>query len=281
MMFDLPPHLFFPLAVLSAYLLYGAVLYSFGGTHGKERALDVWHRGGVGFLLFAAATVITIALGAAVTFFISQASAAFKTPQVAGEFKPVCLSHFTDRDYLRAVEKAYQCAVGVYRRYFDAIASGYGSIFTATALTGVLVITGGYSMGLSQAAMPYSSAATSALLALAAAVAATYVTYGFVLLMGLGAVLVAEEKTRHLGALILGVAAGFPPALAGGADVLQTIKVPEVDWSKYILFSSLIGVAADAAAVAAVTVTALSVAAAAAYAISRIFDHAGAHLAIE
>ncbi|RFA92825.1 hypothetical protein [Pyrobaculum aerophilum] len=266
------PHLI-PLAIISLYLLYGALLYSFGGAHGRERAYAVWHSGMIGIALYAGALVLGYALGAVINYYASVSGV---TPNCLAKFQPGNLTEI----YKPAVN-ATQCAVDVYRRHYEAIVGSYGWLFGVSALTGILVITGPYSMGLFQAALPFSAAATSALMALGAAMAACVLTLGFTLLLPLGAIAVTSERTRNAGALLLGAGIAFPPVLAGGADVLSGVSTVYISPHQYILFGELAKVTGHVALIVAIVTVTLLVASAASYALSRVFDHAGAHIAVE
>ncbi|MEM4438909.1 MAG: hypothetical protein QW680_09820 [Pyrobaculum sp.] len=266
------PHLI-PLAVLSLYLLYGGLLYSFGGAHGRERAYAVWHSGLIGAALYAGALVLGYALGAVVQYYATVSGI---TPNCLSYFKPADLDKIYD-----AAANAMQCAVRVYWSHYDAIASSYGWVFGVSAAAGILVITGPYSMGLFQAAMPFSAAATSALMALGTAMAACVLTLGFTLLLPIGAILVTSERTRNWGAAILGAGVAMPPVMAGGADALSRVSTVFIWPHQYILFGELAKVTGHVALIAGIVAMTLLVASAAAYALSRIFDHAGAHIAVE
>lgn len=266
------PHLI-PLAVLSLYLLYGGILYSFGGAHGRERAYAVWHSGLIGAALYAGALVLGYALGAVVQYYATVSGI---TPNCLSYFQPAALDKIHD-----AATNAMQCAVRVYWRHFNAISESYGWVFGISTLAGITVILSAYSMALFQAAMPFSAAATSALVALGAAMAGANLSLGFALLLPIGAIMVSNEKTRNIGSLILGAGIAFPAVLAAGADVLAQIPTVHIWAWQYILLGELVKAAGHAALIAAVISITLLVASAAAYAISRIFDHVGAHIAIE
>mgnify|MGYP001770630559 CR=1 FL=1 len=262
-----------PIIVFSAYAIYGALLYSFGGAHGRERAYAVWHSAFISAALYATAVAMGYVLGALIQYYVSISGV---TPRCLSYFQPAGLEQVYN-----AASQATRCAADVFQRHFNAIAESYGWIFGVSTVTGILVVLSAYSMGLFQAAMPFSAVATSALVALGAATAATQLTLGFALLLPIGAILVTYERTRPIGALLLGAGIAFPAVLAGGADVLAQTPTTYIWFWKYLLLGELVKEAGHVAYIAAVTTMTLLLASAATYAISRIYDHAGAHLSVE
>ncbi|MGC9171123.1 MAG: hypothetical protein ACP5HD_10360 [Thermoproteus sp.] len=267
--------LFSAVAVFSGYALYASLLYLVGGAREREEARRAAERAVVSALLFALAFTIGGLVGQAASIYA----------KAAGLQSAACLSEFGGGadiyKYIEAGRKALACAAATYRQYFDNLSDTLAWLYGVTTATGIPIITSPYSAGLFQVSLPFSTAATSALAALGAAEAAAYVAQGFLALAPLGALLVAFERTRNWGALLLGAAASLPPSLAGGADALRAFVEPPVLRLEYVDWGGVVKAAGSASAIAVVVTLALGVATAATYAASRAFDEVGAHLSVE
>ena len=251
-----------------AYAAYGALLWSMGGR-GRDEARQVWLRSAVAALTVAFALLASVWVGYAVGLYLQ-----------ASNSTAVCLEPLRSAapdlnlaGYASAVNKALSCADGVLKAKFSELKGTYTQVFEVAAATGLFPLTSAYSMGLFQVSMPFSGAASSALTAIAVAEAAVAIARGFVLLMGLGAVLLAAERLEALGALILAAGMVYPAALAGLADQLSRFSFgwSPLDWG------GLVDLTAEAARAAAYTALALSLAtagvAAVAYALSKVPQH--------
>ena len=284
--FPLIGYAFIPIA---AYAGYGLLLWMMGG-HGREEARAVWLRS-----VIAAATV-TFALLASV--WVGYAVGLYMSVTNAADAEVKCLSHFknaTDLNlvkYSAAVDEALKCASKEFQSKFDALKEVYINVFRASAIAGAVPVVSSWGMGIFQAAMPMSGAASGALMALAVAMAAVKVVYGFVLLMGLGAFHLATERLSPLGALILAVGMVFPAALAGAADAIKEIPLHSsnpLEWVASILgglwraldWGALIDDTKYAALITTYIATALSLASAATAAVTYALSRVAQHLSIE
>jgi hypothetical protein len=102
-------------------------------------------------------------------------------------------------------------------------------------------------------------------------------------LLPLGAVLVTYEKTRHLGAWLLAVSVVAPIVLAAGADVLITAVDPlHIAAIAGKVTPAFAFISADPLLEAMIMLGLIGlVLGVVTYAASRLFDHAGASLALE
>lgn len=285
--FPLLGYAFIPIA---AYAAYGLLLWMMGG-HGREEARAVWLRS-----VIAAATV-TFALLASV--WVGYAVGVYVNATNAADAEVRCLAHFKNATadlnlyaYSAAVDQALKCADSEFQSKFSALKEVYINVFRASAIAGAVPVVSSWGMGVFQAAMPMSGAASGALMALAVAMAAVKVVYGFVLLMGLGAFLLATERLSPLGALILAVGMVFPAALAGAADAIKGIPFHSKDFGQWVLsilgglwrsldWGALVDDTRNAAAITAYIATALSLASAATAAVSYALSRVAQHLSIE
>lgn len=182
--------------------------------------------------------------------------------------------------YAEAVDKALRCATQIFAAKFDQIRSSYSAVFETAFATGVVGITSSYSMGLFQAAMPYSGAASGALLALSAAKAVADVAYALALLLGLAAVLIATDRLAPLGGAIAGGAMALPPALAAVADAIRNIDA-SVGALSYIDWSGLVAATANATTITVYVAVALSLASTAAAAVAYALTKVPAYLSFD
>jgi hypothetical protein len=122
------------------------------------------------------------------------------------------------------------------------------------------------------------TAATTILISAAVYAVAAAMAYSWPALLPVGAVLVTYERTRNLGAWLLAVSVVAPVVLAAGADVLKSAvdpaKLPGIRAATPTGAVSLI----QAMTLLGLIGLVLSVLT---YAASRLFDHAGASLALE
>lgn len=275
------------LAVLAPVLvifLYGLYLWNWGGAHGKEEAIDTWRRGAVAGLLAASVFVIPVFVGTAIGIYQQASNASLN-----------CLSHLKINkvdpnleSYTSAVPRAMQCAAQKFDQAYKRIADTYTNLFQTSTATGIFAVTGSLSMGLFQIALPFSGAASGALIALTAAKVAAYVAIAFAALAGLGAALIATERLQTLGAVIVAGAMAMPPALAGLADAVDPSKIPHsegvlgalgnlnvFDWGRFVFGTGAV------AEIAAYTALALSVMIAATAAVSYALSKVPQHLSVE
>lgn len=258
---------FFPVL---GYFAYGALLWVLGGARGREEAWAVWHRAVVIALVTAFAYFSPVLLGKAVQFYISQ----------TGRAGP-CLSELASAaGSLEQYSPAgpLSCAINTFEGLFDEIKKTYVDVFATTTITGLFPLTSSYSMSLFQIAMPFSGAASGALISLGVAAAASYIAAGFAFIAALGAFLLATGKLETLGALIVAVAIAFPPALAAAADVVRNLYNPS--WPT-LNWGNLVDLTASLATITAYIAAALSIAGAATAAITYALSKLPQHLSVE
>ncbi len=182
------------------------------------------------------------------------------------------------QDFGANVQTALRVAEQTYRSYVEAawvILAGY---MAAVVGTGILPWTSPVSMAIMNALAYIVTAATTILISAAVYAVAAAMAYGWPALLPVGAVLVTYERTRNLGAWLLALSVVAPVVLAAGADVLKSAVPPSalpdlrtatpsgaVPLIQAMVLLGLIGL----------VLTVLT------YAASRLFDHAGAHLALD
>ncbi|AFA38659.1 hypothetical protein Pogu_0632 [Pyrobaculum oguniense TE7] len=277
------------LAVLSpvlAIFLYGLYLWTIGTPQQREHAVDVWIRGVVAGALAASVFFIPPLIGTAIIDIYTAAGgeAGNCLAPLRVDFDPNLAR------YVHGVENAMKCAIEVYEQTYRRIADTYTNLFQTSTVSGIFAVTSSLSMGIFQIALPFSGAASGALIALTAAKVAAYVAIAFAALAGLGAVLIATERMQTLGAVIVAGAMAMPPVLAGLADAIEPLaeKIPHAqgvlgaisnlnffDWGKYVYGTGAV------AEISAYTALALSVMAAAVAAISYALSRVPQHLSVE
>jgi hypothetical protein len=188
-------------------------------------------------------------------------------------------------DFGANVQAALGIAEGTYRIY--AIESGavLGAYSGAVVATGVTHWTSPISMAILNVYAFLVTGVTTVLLSSAVYAVAAVLARTWPALLPVGAVLVTYEKTRHLGAWLLAVSVVAPVVLIAGADVLRSAVGPgkiaalasavtpffAFSFQYYdSLFKAMIMLGLIGLTLGVVT-----------YAASRLFDHAGASLALE
>jgi len=263
------------LAVLGAMAAYGAILWLMGVRRLREEAVDVFLHAVFGAALFAVALVIG---GLAV-----QAASAYY--QHAG-VKPTCFNAAGQpqwlEDYGRWVSAAVRCAAGNFSKYADAAAATLSDMLTGVAVLGVLPVVQQFAFSFMQLLFVVATAATSLMAASIAATAAGWLlgNVAGMLLLSLAAIAVTHERTRVLGAIVLGVATAAP-VLVALADTLMAKWPPDsvrlTGWHNIVTFWDWGAVVDKAKAIYETAVTAgiglsifIAVAAAVAYLFSRV-----------
>ncbi len=189
------------------------------------------------------------------------------------------------QDFGGKVQAALSVAEQTYKSFATECGVVLGAYAGAVIATGVVPWTAPVSMAILNVYAFLVTAATTVLLSSAVYAVAATLARTWPLLLPIGAVLTTYERTRNLGAWLLAVSVVAPIVLAAGADVLRAavnpgqiaalagVVTPFFAFSfqhvdallKAMIISGLIGLV--------LTVMA--------YATSRIFDHAGAHLALD
>jgi len=181
-------------------------------------------------------------------------------------------------DFGGNVQTALSIAASTYRSYVGAAWDILAGYMAAVVGTGILPWTSPVSMAIMNALAYVVTAATTILISAAVYAVAAAMAYGWPAFSSIGAVLTTYERTRNLGAWLLALSVVAPVVLAAGADVLKSLVNPgnlpgihtvtptgAVSLIEAMVLLGLIGLV-------------LSVST---YAASRLFDHAGAHLALE
>ena len=183
------------------------------------------------------------------------------------------------------VQAALSIAEGTYKSYAAESGVVLGAYAGAVVATGLTHWTAPISMAILNVYAFLVTGVTTVLLSSAVYAVAMVLARTWPALLPVGAVLVTYEKTRHLGAWLLAVSVVAPIVLVAGADVLRSavgpgeiaalagmvtpffvFSFPYVDsLLKAMIILGLIGLTLG-------VVT---------YAASRLFDHAGASLALE
>jgi hypothetical protein len=187
------------------------------------------------------------------------------------------------QDFGTNVQVALSVAEETYRSYATSSGAILAAYAGAVVATGLTHWTSPISMAILNVYAYLVTAATTVLLSSAVYAVAAALARTWPALLPLGAVLVTYEKTRHLGAWLLAVSVVAPIVLAAGADVLITAVDPlhiAAIAGKVTPFFAFIS--ADPLLEAMIMLGLIGlVLGVVTYAASRLFDHAGASLALE
>jgi len=264
------------IAVLGAMATYGAILWLMGIRRLREEAVEVFLHAVFGAVLFAVALVI----GAVA---VQAAEAYYDYAKV----KPMCFNITRQlpqwlRDYPNWVGNATSCAAGYFSKYADAAAATLSDMLSGVAVLGVLPVVQQFAFSFMQLLFVVASAATSLIAASIAARVASLLlgNVAGMLLLTLAAIAVTHERTRVLGAIVLGVATAAP-VLVALADTLMTQRPPDslkiTGWQNIFTFWDWGAVVDKGKAIYEAAVTAgiglsifVAVAAAVAYLFSRV-----------
>ena len=189
------------------------------------------------------------------------------------------------QDFGTNMQVALGIAEGTYKSYAAESGLVLGAYAGAVVATGVTHWTAPISMAILNVYAFLVTGVTTVLLSSAVYAVAMVLARTWPALLPLGAVLVTYEKTRHLGAWLLAVSVVAPVVLIAGADVLRSAVGPGQTAAlasavtpffafsfPYFesLFKAMIMLGLIGLVLGVVT-----------YAASRLFDHAGASLALE
>ena len=182
------------------------------------------------------------------------------------------------QDFGANVQTALSIAAGTYQSYVGAAWEILAGYMASVVGTGILPWTAAVSMAIMNGLAYIVTAATTVLISAAVYAVAAAMAYGWPAFLSIGAVLTTYERTRNLGAWLLALSVVAPVVLAAGADVLKSLVNP------LILLTPLTATPFGAVPLIQAMVLlgliglVLSVTT---YAASRLFDHAGAHLALD
>jgi hypothetical protein len=144
--------------------------------------------------------------------------------------------------------------------------------------TGILPWTSAISMAIMNGLAYIVTAATTIFISAAVYAVAAAMAYGWPAFLSIGAVLVTYERTRNLGAWLLALSVVAPIVLAAGADVLRSAVNPLILLTP--LTATPFGAVPLIEAMVLLGLIGLTLGVVT-YAASRLFDHAGASLALE
>jgi hypothetical protein len=269
------------LAVLSAQALYYAGHWFLGGRSQKERAMEGFEHVILSGVLFGVALALVNFALWGLSIYLSIANVSLP------DNSAIRILNQTEGwwEFGTNVQAALSVAEGTYRSYVTASAAILGAYAGAVVATGVTHWTSPISMAILNVYAFLVTGATTVLLSAAVYAVAAVLARTWPFLLPIGAVLVTYERTRHLGAWLLAVSVVAPIVLAAGADLLLAavnplhiaalagmvtpffvFSFPHVDsLLRAMIMLGLIGLTLG-------VVT---------YAASRLFDHAGASLALE
>ena len=262
------------LMALAAQAGYYSLYWFLGDRAHRERAVEGFERVLVSGVLFGVALILVNLSLWGLNIYLSVAGVRLpdnSAIQVLNQTR-------SWQDFASNVQTALRVAEQTYRSYVEAawvILAGY---MAAVVGTGILPWTAAVSMAIMNALAYIVTAATTILISAAVYAVAAAMAYGWPAFLSIGAVLVTYERTRNLGAWLLALSVVAPVVLAAGADVLKSAVPPSalpdlltatpsgaVPLIQAMVLLGLIGL----------VLTVLS------YAASRLFDHAGAHLALD
>ena len=277
--FPLDPLTLSGVAVLSAQALYHAGRWFFGDRAQKERAVEGFEQVVLSGVLFGLALLlVNLSIWGLDVF----ASIAGVKPPPDGAVAALNRSKGW-WDFAGNVQAALGIAGGTYRAYMGAAQSILAGYAGAVALTGMLPWTSAISMAIMNGLAYVVTAATAVLISAAVYAIAAVLAKAWPALLPVGAVLVAYERTRFLGAWLLALSVVAPAVLAAGADVLRSL----VDPAALLALAVALGPTAalidampliEAMVLLGLIGLALGVLT---YAASRLFDHAGASFSLE
>ena len=267
------------LAVLSAQALYYAGHWFIGGRSQKERAMEGFERVLVSGVLFGVALImVNLSLWGLNTYL----SVAGVKPPPGGAIETLNQTK-SWQDFGSNMQAALSVAEQTYRSYVTASGAILAAYSAAVVGFGLTHWTSAVSMAILNVYAYLVTAATTVLLSSAVYAVAMTLARTWPFLLPLGAVLVTYERTRHLGAWLLAVSVVAPIILAAGADVLRSAVDP-------LLIAAIAGkvtpffafISTDPLLEAMIMLGLIGlVLGVLTYAASRLFDHAGASLALE
>jgi len=269
------------LAVLATQALYYAGVWFIGGRAQKERAMEGFEHVILSGVLFGLALVLVNLALWGLNVYLSVAGI---EPPPGGAINALNQTKGW-QDFGTNMQVALRVAEGTYKSYATESGAVLAAYAGAVVATGVTHWTAPVSMAIVNVFAFLVTAATTVLLSSAVYAVAMVLARTWPFLLPIGAVLVTYERTRHLGAWLLAVSVVAPIVLAAGADVLRSAVGPGqiaalagmvtpffVFTFQYVdsLLKAMIMLGLIGLVLGVVT-----------YAASRLFDHAGASLALE
>jgi len=262
-------------AVLSAQALYHAGRWFFGDRAQKERAAEGFEQVALSGVLFG----LAVALSALALWGLSTAVQMLGVNASMPDVAAIKASSWAD--FAGSVQRALGGASAIYRQYADAASGILAGYAGAVAGFGMLPWTSAISMAVMNGLAYVVTAATTVLISAAVYMIAAGLAAAWPALLPVGAVLVAYERTRFLGAWLLAVSVVAPVVLVAGADAIygtvppdfpaiqiQGFSVQFLNYTNLLEAMVLLGLIG-------LTLGVLT------YAASRLFDSAGASLSLE
>jgi len=262
------------LMALAAQAGYYSLYWFLGDRAHRERAMEGFERVLVSGVLFGVALILVNLSLWGLNTYLSVAGVRLPDSsaiQVLNQTK-------SWRDFASNVQTALSIAASTYQSYVGAAWEILAGYMAAVVGTGILPWTAAVSMAIMNGLAYIVTAATTVLISAAVYAVAAAMAYGWPAFLSIGAVLTTYERTRNLGAWLLALSVVAPVVLAAGADVLKSAVNP------LILLTPLTATPFGAVPLIQAMVLlgliglVLSVLT---YAASRLFDHAGAHLALD
>jgi len=269
------------LMALAAQAGYYSLYWFLGDRTRRERAMEGFERVLVSGVLFGVALILINLSLWGLNIYLSLAGVRLpdnSAIQVLNQTK-------SWQDFGTNVQTALRVAEWTYKSYAAESGVVLGAYAGAVVATGVTHWTSPISMAILNVYAFLVTAATTVLLSSAVYAVAMVLARTWPALLPVGAVLVTYERTRHLGAWLLAVSVVAPVVLIAGADVLRSavgpgqiavlagMVTPLFAFSfQYVdsLLKAMIILGLIGLTLGVVT-----------YAASRLFDHAGASLALE
>jgi hypothetical protein len=262
------------LAVLSAQALYYAGHWFLGGRAQKERAMEGFEHVILSGVLFGVALILINLSLWGLNVYLDLAGVRLPDNSAIR-----ILNQTTGwQDFSGSVQAALKIAEQTYRSYVGAAWGILAGYMAAVVGTGILPWTAAVSMAIMNALAYIVTAATTILISAAVYGVAAAMAYSWPALLPVGAVLVTYERTRNLGAWLLALSVVAPVVLAAGADVLKSAVPPSTLPTLDTVTPSGAVLLIQAMVILGLIGLVLTVLT---YAASRLFDHAGAHLALD
>jgi hypothetical protein len=262
------------LAVLSAQALYYAGHWFIGSRPQKERAMEGFEHVILSGVLFGVALILVNLSLWGLNTYLSVAGVRLpdnSAIQVLNQTK-------SWRDFGANVQTALSIAAWTYQSYVGKAWEILAGYMASVVGTGILPWTSPISMAIMNGLAYIVTAATTIFISAAVYGVAAAMAYGWPAFLSIGAVLVTYERTRNLGAWLLALSVVAPIVLAAGADVLKSLVDPTTLSSP--LTATPFGAVPLIEAMVLLGLIGLTLGVVT-YAASRIFDHAGASLALE
>jgi len=262
-------------AVLSAQALYHAGRWLLGDRAQKERAAEGFEQVALSGVLFG----LAVALSALALWGLSTAVQMLGVNASMPDVAAIKASSWAD--FAGSVQRALGGASAIYRQYADAASGILAGYAGAVAGFGMLPWTSAISMAVMNGLAYVVTAATTVLISAAVYAIAAVLAAAWPALLPVGAVLVAYERTRFLGAWLLAVSVVAPVVLVAGADAIYGTVPPDFPAIQiqgfsvqFLNYTNLL----EAMVLLGLVGLALGVLT---YAASRLFDSAGASFSLE